>query len=295
MKRRALSGTPPRIAVDAVSVEGRRVVDEAQAVPRRLERADRDLRAAARGQGVRHAQGEGGNRTIPGVGNRAVARQEDLDRLVEGAGHPSQRPRERVHHVAEAARLGPRLALGGDEDDAHEADGTTLVRGACRYDRGRPGGRPVPCGALTGRRARNAPHASRDVIPNPAGPGFAEGPPRGTAGYRRPVGPGIGSLAMAASHTRPSFLPGRPDPRPSRGGHCAPRHDRGRSEAGAGPARRKHGAGRNGSPGRGRGAGRGAPWLWGGERAGPPVARTARQRPGAPPASGPAWHPVPCD
>ncbi len=126
-----------RIAVDAVPVERRRVVDQAQPVSRRIERADRDLRGPAWGQGIRDAQGEGGNRTIPGVGNRAVARQEDLDRLVEGVGHPPQRPRERVHHVAEAARLGPRLALGGDEDHAHEADGTPPACGSVR--------RPVPC------------------------------------------------------------------------------------------------------------------------------------------------------
>ena len=50
----------------------------------------------------------------------AVAGQEDLDRARRGRpGTPAERPGERVDDVAEPARLGPGLALGGDEDDAH--------------------------------------------------------------------------------------------------------------------------------------------------------------------------------
>ena len=54
--------------------------------------------------------------------HRAVARQEHVDPGVQrraGLGQPPQRPGERVDHVGQPARLGPRLAFRGQHRDPH--------------------------------------------------------------------------------------------------------------------------------------------------------------------------------
>ena len=111
-----------------------------------------------------------------GTRHRAVARQEDLDRLVERAGDPAEGPGERVDDVAEAAGLGPRLALGGDEDDAHGADGSprgepgTGRVGGARLDRGplhrprvTPKSMPWPHQARINRRSGFRARCPRDA------------------------------------------------------------------------------------------------------------------------------------
>ena len=128
------------VVVEAIAVEGRRMIDQAEAIPGGVEGADGELGRAGRGARVGHAQDEGRRRGVRGYGHRAVARQEHLDGFVEEAGNAAESTRQGVDDVTEAARLGPRLALGGDEDHAHAADGSPREERrrarACRSRRG---------------------------------------------------------------------------------------------------------------------------------------------------------------
>ncbi len=107
-----------RLVVEAVAVEGRRMVHEPEAVAIGCDIDDPDGRGAAAGEGVRDRHLD----RRSGIGrdrDRSVARQEHIDRGIGPVGYPAERPRQGVDHVAEPASLGPRLALGGDHRDAH--------------------------------------------------------------------------------------------------------------------------------------------------------------------------------
>ncbi len=96
------------IAVEAGPVERRRVIDEAEAIARGLERTDGDLAHPAGGARIGHAQGEGLDGSGPSpTGTERIAREEDLDRLVENARDAAERPGQRVDDVAEPAASWP--------------------------------------------------------------------------------------------------------------------------------------------------------------------------------------------
>ena len=107
------------VAVEAVAIERGRMVDQAQpiAVGRHVEDGDRaDARRRAR---VRDAQRERAL-DVRRLGHPAVARQEDIDRRLDlGAAQFAERSRQGVDDIGQAARLGPRLAFGGEHRDAH--------------------------------------------------------------------------------------------------------------------------------------------------------------------------------
>jgi len=111
-----LSGKSPP-AVEAVAIERLRGVDEAEPIAVGLDVTDPDVGRPVERFGIRDAEGE----ARPGFGrygHATVERQEDVDRPVGGGGELAERPGEGVDDVAQPARLRPRLALGGDEDDA---------------------------------------------------------------------------------------------------------------------------------------------------------------------------------
>ncbi len=138
------------VAVEALAIEGRRVVDQADAIASRFELDEVDLRRALGSQRVGH--GERSARRAIWHGHAPVQRQEDVDGSLD-VGHYAarrlahdgtraepdlrlhhvfdgrirglrltdrgHRPGQRVDDVPQPARLGPRLAFGGDADDAH--------------------------------------------------------------------------------------------------------------------------------------------------------------------------------
>jgi hypothetical protein len=136
-----------RVAVVALTIEGRRVVDETNAIPPRLELDQRDLGHALGSKRVRdgersdlrvfwddhapvlgqedvhgpfHMGGDAAGR-LPhhGPGADPDLRLHDLLSGRLGLADRGNGPRQGIHDVTQAARLGPGLALGGDTDDTH--------------------------------------------------------------------------------------------------------------------------------------------------------------------------------
>ncbi len=116
---------PRSVAVEALAIECRRVVDEPQAIPVRGHVHDRHGRRARPRPRIRHGQ----RRLAQDVArirvrNAAIARQEHVDRTVDAVDlRVTQRPRQRIHHVRQATGLRPRLTLGGQERHAQSHRG----------------------------------------------------------------------------------------------------------------------------------------------------------------------------
>ena len=110
--------TADRVAVVAGPIERRRVVHEPEAIAVADDVDDRHFGRAGRRDRVGNADPPP-RRLAVGQGHRPVAREEHVDRRLGPAVRPAECPGERVHDVTETAGLGPRLALGGDERDAH--------------------------------------------------------------------------------------------------------------------------------------------------------------------------------
>ena len=99
------------------------MIDQPQAIAMADELDESHLRQPSGGPWVWDAQ-DGRRVDAVGQGHPAVAWQEHVDRPFRVARDPSQRPGQGIHDVPEATRLGPRLALSGDEHHAHDWDGT---------------------------------------------------------------------------------------------------------------------------------------------------------------------------
>jgi hypothetical protein len=105
-----------RRTVEAVAVEGGRVVDEPEAVAVRRDVDDRDVdRAGERDAGRGH--GRSSSRPLPRNRHGAVAREEDVDKPV-GRARDVRAPGRARRPRRPGAGLRPRLALGRDERDA---------------------------------------------------------------------------------------------------------------------------------------------------------------------------------
>jgi hypothetical protein len=105
------------IAVQLAALEGSRVIDQAESIAAPVDIDDRDLRRPRCRGRIGDADRAGGGRSRRDR-DGGVAREEDVDGSLE----PPDRtdgPAEGVDDVAETARLGPRLAFGGDRDDPH--------------------------------------------------------------------------------------------------------------------------------------------------------------------------------
>ena len=111
---------PGGVAVEALTIECRRIVHEPQAVPVRGHVHDGHGRRAGPRPRVRNGQrrlAQDGGRFR--VRNAAIARQEHVDRTVDAVDlRVTQCPRQRIHHVRQATGLRPRLTLGGQERHA---------------------------------------------------------------------------------------------------------------------------------------------------------------------------------
>ena len=134
-----------RLAVVTRPIEGRRVIDQAKPVAVAEDIDDGDLGISCRGQWIGHPDTPTGMLAV-GQGHRPVARQEDVDRCIGAVRDAAEGASQGIDHVAEAARLGPRLALGGDERDTHLDHGS--------------GRRPAPGGAVGETSSRGHPRRS---------------------------------------------------------------------------------------------------------------------------------------
>ena len=134
-----------RVAVEPVAVERGRVVDQAQAIPICGDVDERDDARARRGPWIGDVED---GPTLEGVRvgcrHAAVPGQVHVDRGGDRAGRQApQGPGERVDDIGQAAGLGPRFALGGEERHSqrhggHPSRGTTTMRTRAPRTDGKP-------------------------------------------------------------------------------------------------------------------------------------------------------------
>ena len=140
-----------RVAVEAIAIEGSRMVDQPQSVAigghiEHGHRADPGRRAR-----VRDAQCQRPLDTRR-LGHAPVARQEDVDRRLQlRAVEVAERPRQGVDDVGQAARLGPRFTFGREHRDAHRHGPHRTRRPLRRRRRGVSHWAPKPVHALCDR------------------------------------------------------------------------------------------------------------------------------------------------
>ena len=109
------------VAVEAGPIEGGRAIHEPEAVPVCLKRPDHDLAEPAGRKRIVNRELERVHGHRGGDGDAGVAGQEDLHLAIHRTRDPTERPRQRVHDVAETAGLGPGLAFRRDEQHLHGA------------------------------------------------------------------------------------------------------------------------------------------------------------------------------
>ena len=188
-----------RVAIEALAIEGGRVVDEAQPVAVRGDVDDGHGAVARWRPSIRDAQA-GGAFDGRGLRHATVARQEHVDRRVDLATQLAERSRQRVDDIREAAGLRPRFALGGEHRDTQRHG---------RHRTRRPG------------RAPSRRHVSDPApAPKPVHVRYRPGmmPPHGPS--RNPVHPGrelpapTASRRAAASRLQPPLGLASPYARP---------------------------------------------------------------------------------